>query len=54
MKKEIKEEKVEPLPIPRKSEDIKPMTDKDYYELYTTGRGSDAWHFLLVSLIISV
>ena len=42
MKKEIKEEKVEPLPSSRKSEDTKPLTDKDYYELYTTGRGSDA------------
>ena len=42
MKKEIKEEKAEPLLIPRKSEDTKPMTDKDYYESYATGRGSDA------------
>ena len=42
MKKEIKEEKTEPLLIPRKSEDAKPMTDKDYYEMYSTGRGSDA------------
>ena len=42
MKKEIKEEKAEPLLIPRKSEDTQPMTDNDYYELYNTGRGSDA------------
>ena len=42
MKKEIKEEKVDALPTPRKSEDIKPLTDKDYYESYNTGRGSHA------------
>ena len=42
MKKEIKEEKVDPISTPRKSEDTKPLTDKDYYESYNTGRGSDA------------
>ena len=47
MKKEIKKEKprpsyYDPTHIVDEDGKIRLMTDKDYYESYNTGRGSDA------------